>query len=91
MTPYTGQVHFIRPAHRKEAKMYQYNKTRQVYAWEKLPLALDVHTVALIFNCTDDCVKKWLQSGKLQGVKIGRAWIIDRDYLRQVISGKGAA
>ena len=76
---------------KKGIAMYQYNNSRQVYAWEKLPLALDVHTVALIFNCTDDCVKKWLQSGKLKGVKIGRAWVIDRDYLRQVISGKGVA
>lgn len=67
------------------------NKKLQIYNWDRLPVALDVHTVALIFDCTDDCVKKWLQSGRLQGVKIGRAWIIDKEYLRQVISGKGVA
>lgn len=68
-----------------------YQKQRQVYDWNRLPVALDVHTLALIFDCTDDCVKKWLQSGRLQGVKIGRKWIVDRDYLRQVIAGTGAA
>ena len=68
-----------------------YQRQRQVYDWDRLPVALDVHTLALIFDCTDDCIKKWLQSGRLQGVKIGRKWIVDRDYLRQVIAGKGAA
>lgn len=70
--------------------MYDYDRKRQVYSWEKLPLALDVHTVALIFNRTDDCIKKWLQTGKLRGVKVGRSWVIDRDYLRKVITGEGA-
>ena len=68
-----------------------YQRQRQVYDWDRLPVALDVHTLALIFDCTDDCIKKWLQAGRLQGVKIGRKWIVDRDYLRQVIAGKGAA
>lgn len=69
--------------------MYQYQKARQVYSWDKLPIVLDVPTVALIFGYTDDGIKKWLQQGKLQGVKIGRKWVIDRDHLRQVIEGKG--
>lgn len=73
-----------------EKGTYMAKKT-QVYNWERLPVVLDVHTVALVFGCTDDCVKKWLQSGKLQGSKIGRKWIIDKEYLRQVVAGKGAA
>lgn len=52
--------------------------------WEKLPVNLDLQTVALIFNVTQDTVKQWLYKGYIKGVKIGRKWIFSKDYIKSL-------
>lgn len=52
--------------------------------WEKLPVLLDLHTAALVFNVSDGTLKKWLYSGQIQGKKIGRKWFFPRDYIRSL-------
>lgn len=52
--------------------------------WDKLPLVLDLHTVALVFNVSDLTVKQWLYKGLIKGSKIGRKWIFNKDYIKSL-------
>lgn len=45
-------------------------KSQTISNWDKLPVALDLHTVALIFDVTDTTVKNWLYRGTIKGTKI---------------------
>lgn len=56
--------------------------------WDKLPVALDLHTVALIFDVTDVTIKNWLYNGVIQGSKIGNKWIFDKEYIKSLVSNK---
>ena len=58
--------------------------------WERLPVTLDLHTAALALGVTDSTVKRWLHNGTLQGAKIGRKWIFDRDYIRTLVQPVGS-
>lgn len=68
-------------------KNYPSYTARRVYDWNKEPLVFDVHRTALLLDVTEKTVKTWLQTGQLQGVKIGRKWLIDREYLRNLLQG----
>lgn len=57
--------------------------------WDKLPVAVDLHTVALIFGVNDATVRKWCSTGKLEGRKLGSRWIFGKEYLRSWIEGDG--
>lgn len=63
-------------------------KTKTISNWENLPVALDIETVALIFDVTQATVKNWLYSGTIQGRKIGRKWIFDKQYIKSLINGE---
>lgn len=52
--------------------------------WDKLPIVLDLHTVALVFNVSDLTVKQWLYKGLIKGSKIGRKWIFNKDYIKSL-------
>lgn len=52
--------------------------------WDKLPVVLDLHTVALVFNVSDLTVKQWLYKGLIKGSKIGRKWIFNKDYIKSL-------
>ena len=78
-------VPYRRAYHSTERGIMQ--KDRTVSNWDKLPVVLDVHTVALIFDVSDQTVKTWLQTGKLKATKVARKWVIDRDYIRGIVQG----
>ena len=40
-------------------------KSQTISNWDKLPVALDLHTVALIFDVTDATIKNWIYKGAL--------------------------
>lgn len=61
-------------------------KTSIVNNWEKLPVILDLQTVALIFNVTETTVKTWIYKGQLTGSKIGHKWIFDKEYIKSLTS-----
>ena len=63
-------------------------KTKIISNWDKLPVALDIETVALIFDVTQTTVKNWLYSGIIQGRKLGRKWIFDKQYIKSLINGE---
>ena len=63
-------------------------KTKTISNWDKLPVALDLETVALIFNVTQTTVKNWLYNGTIQGRKIGRKWIFDKQYIKSLLNGE---
>lgn len=63
-------------------------KSQTISNWDKLPVALDLHTVALIFDVSDATVKNWLYKGTLKGTKIGGKWLFDKEYIKAFISGK---
>ena len=52
--------------------------------WDQLPILLDLHTVALVFNVSDLTVKQWLYKGLIKGSKIGRKWIFNKDYIKSL-------
>lgn len=54
--------------------------------WDKLPVAVDLQTCALIFDVSDVTIKHWLYAGVIEGTKLGNKWFFDKDYLRTVIS-----
>lgn len=64
---------------------------KQIYNWDQLPLVLDLQTTAFILGVTETTVKNWLYAGKLTGSKVGRKWLIDRDYIRDIVQGKRGA
>lgn len=55
--------------------------------WDKLPVILDLHTVALIFDVTDVTVKNWLYTNQIKGNKVGRKWIFDKEYIKSLAAG----
>lgn len=63
-------------------------KQQIINNWDKLPVALDLRTVALIFDVTDVTVKNWLYSGTIKGSKIGNKWFFDREYVKSLIATK---
>ena len=63
-------------------------KTKTISNWDKLPVALDIETVALIFDVTQTTVKNWLYNGTIQGRKIGRKWIFDKQYIKSLLNSE---
>lgn len=62
-------------------------KSTVISNWDKLPVILDLHTVALIFDVTDVTVKNWLYTNQIKGNKVGRKWIFDKEYIKSLASG----
>ena len=50
-----------------------------------LPVMLDVETSSNIANCSPRHIREMLQSGKLQGVKLGKVWRVNRDALLEML------
>lgn len=63
-------------------------KTNIINNWDKLPVVLDLQTVALIFNVTEVTVKQWIYKGQLKGSQIGRKWIFDKEYIKSLTESK---
>ena len=61
-------------------------KNKVISNWDKLPVALDLHTVALILGVTDVTVKNWLYNGTIKGSKVGHKWLFDKEYIKSIIS-----
>lgn len=64
------------------------NKYQVISNWDKLPVILDLPTVALIFNVTESTVKSWIYKGQLKGSKIGRKWVFDKEYIKSLTNSK---
>lgn len=62
-------------------------KSQTISDWNKLPVALDLHTISLIFDVSEITIKRWLNKGYLKGVKIGNKWLFDKEYVKSIISG----
>jgi len=63
------------------------HKTIIINNWDKLPVVLDLQTVALILNVTEATVKSCIYKGILKSSKIGRKWVFDKEYIKTYISG----
>lgn len=61
-------------------------KKQTVYNWDKLPVILDIKTVALICNVNVNTVKQWLYKDQIKGRKIGKKWMFSKDYIRALVS-----
>jgi len=59
-------------------------KRQIINNWDKLPVILDLHTVALIYDVTESTVKRWLYTGALKGFKIGSKWHFDKAYIQEL-------
>jgi len=45
----------------------------------------DVHEVAEIFNCSTRTIKRYVDSGKLKGNKLGRTWYFTEQSIKRYI------
>ena len=61
-------------------------KKQTIYNWDKLPVILDIKTVALICNVNVNTVKQWLYKDQIKGSKIGKKWMFSKDYIRALVS-----
>jgi len=59
-----------------------------IYNWDKLPVVLDTKTVALIYGVTTNTVKKWCYSGQLQGRKLGKKWVFEKNQIKEIFEKK---
>lgn len=66
------------------------NKNRIIISnWDKLPIVMDMKTVALVLDVTEETVRHMIYHGDLKAVKVGAQWRFDKDYLREFVrSGK---
>ena len=62
-------------------------KSQTISNWDKLPVALDVHTVALIFDVSEVTIKNMIYRGELTGKKIANKWLFDKEYIKSCVSG----
>ena len=53
--------------------------------WDKLPVVLDLNTVALIFGVTEVTIKQLLYKGELKGKKLGKKWVFDKEYIKSYV------
>ena len=65
-------------------------RKRTVHNWSDLPLVLDTTTTALILGTSEQTIFNWLTSGQLKARKIGRRWLIDREYIRSLVQDLNA-
>ncbi|NMR32477.1 helix-turn-helix domain-containing protein [Arthrobacter sp. SF27] len=56
--------------------------------FEGLPTHLTVDQLAAILGNNRVTVYRWLQSGELPGIKLGKTWIILRDEVRDYLMSK---
>lgn len=56
--------------------------------WDKLPVVLSLHTVALIFDVSEVTVKHWIYDGVIKGSKVGKNWYFDKSYIISLTSNK---
>lgn len=56
--------------------------------WDKLPVVLNLHTVALIFDVSEVTIKHWIYDGTIKGSKVGKNWYFDKSYIISLTSSK---
>lgn len=50
-----------------------------------------IKEVAELLKVSDGAVRKWLKSGKLKGIKLGRIWRIKKSDLEEFLNEKRGA
>lgn len=63
------------------------NKT-VISNWDKLPIVLNLHTVALIFDVSEVTVKHWIYDGTIKGSKMSKNWYFDKSYIKSLINNE---
>lgn len=63
-------------------------KIDKISNWDTLPVILDVHLVALIFDVSEVTIKRWVNKNILIGKKIGNKLLFDKEYIRSIIPDK---
>jgi excisionase family DNA binding protein len=48
-----------------------------------------VDDVAEKTHVKPETVREWLRNGKLKGIKIGKAWLIQESNLKKAVNGEG--
>ena len=48
---------------------------------ENLPVMLEVKDAAALANCSGKHIREMLRAGKLEGVRLGNTWRVNRDAL----------
>lgn len=56
--------------------------------WDKLPVVLNLHMVALIFDVSEVTIKHWIYDGTIKGSKVGKNWYFDKSYIISLTSSK---
>lgn len=61
----------------------------KIYNWDSLPVMLDINTVAMIFDVTEETIKKWCKNGELKPFKIGNTVRFDKYYIKNICQNVG--
>lgn len=57
--------------------------TREITDWDRLPVLMDMQTTCQLLKCADVTVVKQIKDGHFKANKLGRAWLVDRDSVRE--------
>lgn len=60
-------------------------KNRKISNWDDLPVVLDLKTVSLIFGVAEITIRRWLSNNQIQGEKIGRKWLFEKEYIKSIV------
>ena len=58
---------------------------KDLNSWGQLPLALNVRQAAALLNVTERTITRLCVAGQLPAARVGRAWRLDRDELREFL------
>ncbi len=65
--------------------------SRRYYGWDQLPVMLNTQEVCCVLRVTEQTVRSMIRDGRLNAIKVGRGWRVERDALKRYVEGGGAA
>jgi len=64
------------------------SQTNKPTIWDTVPLILDVYMAADLLSVHRNTIMAMLKDGRLEGVKVGRAWRIEKQAIRDLLDGR---
>ncbi len=68
-----------------------YRQPNHYYDWSRVPLILDTTQAALLLQITPDRLAHLCKTGQFPAMRVGKAWRLDRDVIRERLTGRPPA
>ena len=62
---------------------------KKPYTWDKVPQTFDAEYAAMLCAVSRRTILYWCRMGIIPATKPGKAWLFDKDAIREWIAGKG--